>query len=121
MRRLLGCVLAGTVATLIAGCTSESTVTSTSTADLKLIDTNGDGKPDAIDLDQDGVADLKFGAACANPIIDVNHDGIPDGIDFDCDGTADISLPSPPCTPALIDSDGDGNPDGIDLDCDGKA
>jgi hypothetical protein len=104
--------------------------TSQTQDEVGLLDTDADGIPDAVDLDDDGVADISLAdfLGC-NPLIDDDADGIPDGLDFDCDGVADFALdlpplpplPPPSCVPGLIDSDADGVPDGLDIDCDGVA
>jgi hypothetical protein len=88
-----------------------------SASHLAVIDTAGDGLPDALDVDGDGTADVSLGAPCDQPLVDADADGVPDGLDLDCDGTADVTW----CTHPIIDADGDGVPDGIDLNCDGTA
>jgi hypothetical protein len=88
-----------------------------SASHLTVIDTDGDGIPDALDVDGDGTADVSLGAPCDAPLVDADADGVPDGLDLDCDGTADVTW----CTHPIIDADGDGVPDGIDLNCDGTA
>ncbi len=74
-------------------------------------DTDGDGVPDADDLEPDTPAGARVDAA--GRALDADGDGIPDGIDLE------------PATPAgaivdhtgrALDSDGDGVPDGIDLE-----
>ena len=85
-------------------------------AQVGLVDEDGDGTPDGLDLDGDGAADLGFDPSCSAPI-DQDGDGTPDGIDLDCDGAVDIAA----CDQPVIDDDGDGIPEGIDLDCDGVA
>ena len=106
------------------------------------VDSNGDGVPDGIDLDGDGVIDVSFddldldcdgtvdvdlsqlpdgdiiilGGDCRSEAIDTDGDGTLDGFDVDCDGQVDVS-----CIPVLHDDDGDGQVDGIDTDCDGQV
>ena len=102
---------------VLAACVGDAPESRSSTADIELVDEDGDGVPDGIDLDGDGVPDLEIDLGCQDPLVDADGDGIPDGVDLDCDGAADIAW----CEEPLIDDDGDGVPDGIDLNCDGAA
>jgi hypothetical protein len=45
---------------LLAACASEGTTPTSQQDDIELIDTDGDGAPDALDLDCDGVADVSL-------------------------------------------------------------
>ena len=112
-----------------AGDTGEED-TGTQQAPVEPVDEDGDGVPDGLDLDGDGVADIDLDdLLCDEPLLDGDGDGVPDGVDLDCDGAADldlgeIDLPELPpdlCIPELIDEDGDGFPDGLDVDCDGVS
>jgi len=82
--------------------------TTTSSGEIRYLDTNGDGVFDAIDVNGDGIPDYGFDLAscqdcddlhpvafCANPLIDTNGDGIPDGLDWNCDGIVDVWLNPP--------------------------
>lgn len=82
-----------------------------------LLDTNGNGKADAVDLNANRRPDLRLGFECAAPFIDLDRDATPDGVDLDCDGHVDVSW----CAEPLIDRDGDDVPEAIDFDCDGDA
>jgi hypothetical protein len=82
----------------------ETPVTGTDSGDITYLDTNRDGRIDAIDTNGDGVADYYFDlstcggacsqlhpvAFCSNPLIDVDGDGQPDGLDWNCDGVIDV-------------------------------
>src|SRR5690606_30977158 len=85
---------------------------------LALVDEDGDGAPDGVDLGCDGSVDLRFAdlealfppgqpaePTCEASTVDNDGDGQPDGIDFDCDGNVDLPLtpPGDACQPALID------------------
>ena len=77
---------------VVVGCTVGSDEPHTSAAtSYNLLDTNNDGVPDCVDLNNDNTCDVNFGS-CANPFVDTNNDGIPDGLDIDCDGTVDYTF-----------------------------
>lgn len=89
-------------------------------------DTDGDTKPDYVDLDsdQDSISDL---VESGNPgLVDGNNDGVVDGPDADGDGIQDSAdnndgvFGSPGITPPR-DTDGDSTPDYNDLDSDGDG
>lgn len=102
----------------LAACSGQDDRTRSMTADVEVIDSDGDGSYDGIDVDGDGEADIHFGEGlCDHPAVDQDDDGRPDGLDFDCDGEVEIAW----CEEPLIDDDADGVPDGIDLDCDSAA
>ncbi|PSK95003.1 hypothetical protein [Taibaiella chishuiensis] len=91
---------------------------------LTPIDSDGDGKPNAYDLDSDndGISDLRESGNTA--LVDANNDGIVDGnVDTDKDGIIG-SADGAPTTwgdasdPVLADTDGDGVPNMRDLDSD---
>src|SRR5688572_9900455 len=86
-------------------------------APVTLMDTDGDGVPDAVDFDDDGTPELRIDPGCRSPLLDTDGDGIPDALDTDCDGAPDIRV----CASPLVDADGDGLPEGVDLDCDGAV
>ena len=118
---------------------------------IALLDLDGDGAWDGVDLDGDELSDVAFdadcdrmlvggsdgswdgldfdcnrvvdAAACARPLVNNDDDAFADGIDLDCDGLAELSVQTGPpnCWPAPLDDDGDGRIDGIDSDCDGEA
>src|SRR5690606_27966416 len=90
----------------LAGCVvgSDNPPRTSAATGANVIDADGDGQPDGVDLDGDGVADVDFGDLCDEPIVDEDGDGVPEGIDFDCDGNVDIAL----CAEPLVDDDGDG-------------
>ncbi len=100
------------------GCVSEYP-TGEGVAQYALVDMDGDGINDAIDLDVDGFPDLDMeseaGGVCDEPLVDNDGNGFPDGIDTSCNGQRDCVL----CSEPLIDEDGDGVADGLDFDCDG--
>jgi hypothetical protein len=87
-------------------------------------DTDGDGKPDAYDLDSDndGINDLTESGNTG--LIDMNSDGIVDGPDADGDGindsadANDTTFGDPDTTDTPKDTDGDGIADFRDLDSD---
>lgn len=89
-----------------------------------LVDTDGDGVPDHLDLDSDGdgIPDrVEAGDGdLATPPIDTDGDGIPDFRDLDSDGDGipdRVEAGANPASP--VDSDGDGTPDYLDTDSDG--
>src|SRR5687768_4811152 len=84
---LLAAVVSG-CSTTIEG-TGEPADQDTS-ADLRvqLLDVDGDGAWDAVDLDADGAADMGFDAACGRYLLG-GSDGVWDGLDFDCSGSID--------------------------------
>jgi hypothetical protein len=90
-------------------------------------DTDGDSRPDFRDLDSDndGINDVREGAAPGAPVIDANNDGLADGADPDgdgilaaVDGYAEYGDALHPTAP---DTDSDGKPDFRDLDSDNDA
>ncbi|XZF14009.1 hypothetical protein ACTHGU_19695 [Chitinophagaceae bacterium MMS25-I14] len=90
--------------------------------DITFKDTDGDGIPDARDLDSDndGINDVQEGGLGA---FDTNHDGIVDGTDTDGDGIRNAVDGQPnafgdAADAAPADTDGDGVPDFRDLDSD---
>lgn len=101
------------------------------------LDLSGDGKTDAtlIDSDGDGVSDginLTGGTTPNLILLDTNGDGIPDAVDSNGDGIADYYIsPNPPGflttapggtgNPVAIIIDSNGNPLGFDTDGDGVA
>jgi hypothetical protein len=97
---------------------------SAGTNGLTPIDSDGDGKPNAyeLDSDNDGITDLKESGNTA--LVDANNDGKVDGtVDTDKDGIIG-SADGAPATwgdagdPVLADTDGDGVPNMKDLDSD---
>jgi hypothetical protein len=104
-------------ALLLPACGEEGPAVSRGAISYTLMDTNRNGVADALDLNANRVADLRFGRDCAKPLIDGDGDGEPDGLDLDCDGQIDLAW----CDQPLVDRDGDGAPDGLDFDCDGAA
>jgi hypothetical protein len=57
----------------------------------QLVDIDGDGVLDAIDIEPDGSGDYQFDTfSCGEPRIDTNHDGHVDAIDIDCNGQIDL-------------------------------
>jgi hypothetical protein len=99
----------------LGACASEDSTTAK--PQYNLVDADKNGLPDGIDIDGDGVVDVKIDALCKNPLVDKDADGIPEAIDLDCDGKAEIEL----CADILVDADQDGDPDGVDFDCDGQV
>ncbi len=97
---------------------------SAGTGGLTSLDSDGDGKPNAYDLDSDndGITDLKESGNTAQ--VDTNNDGRVDGnIDVDKDGIIGSADGAPNAwgdanDPALADTDGDGVPNMRDLDSD---
>ena len=81
-----------------------------------LLDTNHNGKMDAVDLTGDFKPDFRWGSECNHPFIDANKDGTPEGLDSNCDGIADAAWPAHP----VLDTDGDGIGDALDLDGNGQ-
>ena len=80
-------------------------------------DTDGDGKPDYLDIDSDndGIFDVVEGG---DGNLDTNNDGVIDSndtgyADVDGDGMDDNSELTP-----VLDSDGDGKADYVDIDSD---
>jgi hypothetical protein len=118
---------------LIGGSPSSSQELSPGTT----LDLSGDGKTDAtlVDSDGDGVSDginLTGGEVPNLILIDTNEDGIPDAVDSNGDGNADYYIsPNPPGflttapggtgNPVVIIIDSNGNPLGFDTDGDGVA
>ncbi|MEZ5341678.1 MAG: SdrD B-like domain-containing protein [Acidimicrobiales bacterium] len=86
-----------------------------------VVDTNGDGTPDAqsLDADGDGIPDsVEAGSHPTNPV-DSDGDGTPDYADLDSDGDGindSVEAGNNPADP--VDSDADGVPDYIDGDAD---
>jgi hypothetical protein len=81
---------------------------------LEVVDLNGDGRFDSIDVDADGTADIHMGEGlCEYPAADQDSDGRPDGLDLNCDGSVEMAWCE---TPVVGGAHG-----GIDLDCDGAA
>lgn len=87
------------------------------TTPLSVPDTDGDGKPNFLDLDSDndGIPDLKEAGG-----VDADNNGVIDNLaDIDKDGIPDVVDPSTGGTPLpRPDSDGDGKPNYIDRDSD---
>ncbi|MCW7460603.1 chitobiase/beta-hexosaminidase C-terminal domain-containing protein [Leptospira limi] len=99
------------------------------------LDLSGDGKTDAtlVDSDGDGVSDGINLTGDTTPnliLLDTNGDGIPDAVDSNGDGNADYYIsPNPPGflmtapggtgNPVVIIVDSNGNPLGFDTDGDG--
>ena len=89
--------------------------------------TDGDGKPDFRDLDSDndGLNDVREGAAPGSPVTDANGDGLADGGDPDGDGIPATADGNPAYgdagDPTPVDTDSDGKPDARDLDSDNDA
>lgn len=118
---------------LIGGSPSSSQELSPGTT----LDLSGDGKTDAtlVDSDGDGVSDginLTGGEVPNLILIDTNGDGIPDAVDSNGDGNVDYYIsPNPPGflttapsgtgNPVVIIIDSNGNPLGFDTDGDGVA
>ena len=77
-----------------------------------LADTDGDGIPDSIDLDDDndGFSDTFEGSG------DLDGDGIPNSLDTDSDGDGITDSDE-----GAVDTDGDGKPNYLDLDSDGDG
>jgi hypothetical protein len=104
--------------TLFSACSSKDTPKHAKATSYSLMDTNGNGKTDAVDFNSNQKADLRFGFECATPFIDLGDaDIIPNGFDLDCDGHIDMSW----CAEPLVDADEDGVPEALDFDCDGDA
>ncbi len=87
--------------------------------EMGLLDRDGDGAVDALDVDADGIADVTFagGPMCAGAF-----DGGGAAVDLDCDGRADLDRDRPAprgCLPEWLNADDDGEVDGVDVDCDG--
>ena len=86
------------------------------------VDQDGDGEADFLDLDCNGLYDLRFGAPdgtgeCIPVVIDSANEGAYDAIDIDCDAEGEFDINNLSCaTP--IDNNSDGIYEGIDLDCD---
>src|SRR5688500_2591406 len=73
------------------------------------VDTDGDGRPDCVDVDQDGLCtaeDRNVPRRCRPRPIDIDGDGAFEGVDTNCDGIADVCR-------SRVDTDGDGQVDGI--------
>ncbi|MEZ4361468.1 MAG: hypothetical protein R3B48_14875 [Kofleriaceae bacterium] len=103
-------------ATLLApACSGDQAPKHSAATSYALMDTNHNGVADAIDLNSNNVADLRFGVECARPLIQRAGSLVPMGLDLDCDGALDTAW----CAEPLVDSDDDGVPDALDLDCDG--
>gem|GEM_PF-587182 len=91
------------------------------TNNYTLLNTDGDGAPDYVDLDSDndGINDIR---ESGRAITDANGDGMADGDDSDRDGilnTADNAIGFGAGTlPAMLDTDGDGVLNTRDLDSD---
>ncbi|MEO8082555.1 MAG: FG-GAP-like repeat-containing protein, partial [Ardenticatenales bacterium] len=83
---------------------------------INATDTDGDGKPDAVDADDDndGIPDGVEG----NGVVDTDVDGVPDSrdLDSDDDGVDDVVEAG-----GLTDADGDGMADGPDVNGDGMV
>ena len=90
-------------------------------------DTDGDSRPDFRDLDSDndGINDVREGAAPGAPVIDANNDGLADGADPDGDGILaavdGYAEYGDALHPTASDTDSDGKPDFRDLDSDNDA
>ena len=93
---------------------------------LPAFDTDGDGKPDATDANNDGKPDTMVNVGTAKEPIwwpDLDHDGKPDkqvAVDTDGDGKPDGVYPlkagKDGKLPAFVDIDGDGIRDGDNVD-----
>jgi len=55
-----------------------------------LVDTDGNGLPDAIDIEPDGILDYQFIEGCGDPRVSSHHDGVIDRLDLDCNGQPDL-------------------------------
>jgi len=94
-------------------------------------DTNGDGTPDFLDLDDDGdgVNDLKDAfPKDANETVDTDRDGIGDHIDLDDDGdgwsdVVESMIGTDPKSASSVpeDTDDDGIPDAFEIEGEGKV
>src|SRR5688500_4009749 len=105
LRAVLFPLLVAAGAAGAVGCTVGSSEPKSSAAvSYNLIDSDNDGIPDCVDLDNDMQCDVNFGTPCADPLVDADMDGIPEGLDLDCDGTVDVSW----CAQPLLDTDNDG-------------
>jgi hypothetical protein len=114
----LAAVHAAVVGLALAGCSvGDEDHQRSMNGQQSVIDDDGDGVPEGIDLDGDGESDIDVGAICEDILVDDDGDGQPDALDLDCDGEVDIAW----CEQPLIDDDGDGIPEGIDLNCDGES
>jgi opacity protein-like surface antigen len=84
------------------------------------VDTDGDGIPDARDLDSDGdgVSDRAESGATGT---DTDHDGIDDAFDADTHGGVDTDHDRVADGFVALDTDGDGVPDFRDLDSDNDS
>src|SRR5262245_41558380 len=73
------------IAFLVTGCVgSYQAPSGEKKQSVTLIDSDMDGVPDAVDLDDDGTPDFKIPKMpCAKPLLDTDGDGKPDAIDFD--------------------------------------
>jgi hypothetical protein len=90
--------------------------------DRLFVDSNRDGLPDALDIDCNGIPDLRFdqGFTCLPRYLDLTRDGFVDAMDTDCDGRPNLQLTGGPfCFGQVIDENRDTIGDGYDFNCDG--
>ena len=111
------------LAALAWGCEGGGDVGIGAAGEMGLLDRDGDGAVDALDVDADGVEDVTFagGPMCAGAVL-AGGDGT--AVDLDCDGRADLDRERPApfgCLPEWVNADGDGQVEGVDVDCDGDA
>lgn len=82
-----------------------------------LVDTDSDGIPNAVDMDDDndGLSDLDEATYGTNPLqADTDGDGLSDGDEIGYDGDISQYTPGQDTDPLLADTDGDGLTDSMD-------